>query len=545
MDVRVLTLTALLVLVLAAPAAAAPRDGWIINGTKAQNDAYPWQVALTMGGSPAGAGGQFCGGTLVSPTVVVTAAHCTEGLTASGLKVFANQTDLRDPGQTVAVSAISTPAEADLDDAAPLNDVSVLTLAGAGVTGAKPIDLVGTEGGADDDLWGPGDPLVVTGWGLVNETNLANELFAVELDRIDDTACDQAWDGDVDPASMVCAGVALNAAATQIGGGRDSCNGDSGGGLLGRTTTFGYPFRAEPWRLVGIVSWGSTPCDQAGLPGVYTRVAAPIVHDHIAGFLSGDPAPATPQPDGPPLLTGTAEVGQAVHCASPGWGGQDVDETYEIFRVGANVATRVATGPDYTITTADRTRSLACLVTATPQARRRARLRGVRAARPGPRRDDDDADHAHATRTTTSTPIQPATTAARAAPPAARRPPPRRRPPAPVPTPRDESPPRAAAVGRSCRARRCTITVAVSDLAPSAGIRAVSARVTYRVRRRCGKRTCLRTRTRTVTGTRRAGSVFVVRTPKLPKGRITVRLTATDRAGNVQSVPTVARLKLR
>jgi len=61
---------------------------------------------------------------------------------------------------------------------------------------------------------------------------------------------------------MVCAGVAE--------GGKDSCQGDSGGAL----------YIKKSGKQIGIVSWGKG-CAEKGYPGVYGNVADKEIHDFI------------------------------------------------------------------------------------------------------------------------------------------------------------------------------------------------------------------------------------------------------------------------
>jgi len=61
---------------------------------------------------------------------------------------------------------------------------------------------------------------------------------------------------------MVCAGTPE--------GGKDSCNGDSGGALVLK----------KSGKQVGIVSWG-TGCAEKEHPGVYANVADKDIHDFI------------------------------------------------------------------------------------------------------------------------------------------------------------------------------------------------------------------------------------------------------------------------
>ena len=98
---------------------AATPSGAVVGGTPTGASQIPWQVSLQDGQ------GHFCGGSVVSPTVIVTAAHCTEGMSASQITVVAGISSLADTGQTRQVASIvEHPDYADSGVA----DIAVLNL---------------------------------------------------------------------------------------------------------------------------------------------------------------------------------------------------------------------------------------------------------------------------------------------------------------------------------------------------------------------------------------------------------------------------------
>lgn len=503
---RLLAATVALLALLPATADAAPKArAAIYGGTPAAGGSHQWQVALVHRSDPSVSQGQFCGGTLISATRVVTAAHCTAGSGPADIDVYAANTDLAGAGQRIRVAAISD--HEGYRASTTENDAALLELA-TPVAGAHPVGVVAPA--TDDLLWSDGAPLQVSGWGMT-ETGLYNDLRTVEVNRVTDTACAAAgvYGSGFKATSMVCAGAIVANDPNQPGGGKDSCQGDSGGPLVAQTTTPVDLATPAHWKLAGIVSWGGD-CAAVGYPGVYTRVGVPIINDFIL-----NPTPtAKPYATTAAALVGSAVVGSTVTCVPPTWGGDPVTTTtFGVYRVKGSIAARVTTAPAYTITADEIGKRLTCLVTA---------------------RNAGGVASAEAV-TTGAVVDRPAVV-----------PDPPTVPPVTIPEtgPTDDTAtPRAAVVGRTCIARSCRFTVHVTDAAPSSGIRAVRARIT--VRYRCKHRRRLCTKTFTVTAKRLSDGVFSIRTRKLRRGTHRLTVTATDRVGHAQHVPTALHFRVR
>jgi trypsin len=227
----------------AAPAPSEPGDvsPTVVGGTRASTSTYPWVVYLATT-----SGFQYCGGTLVAPNKVVTAAHCTVGDSPSAVRVVAGRDDKQSSAGVVA-NVTRIWVHPSYQDATIGSDVSVLTLDRNLSYGTLPFAT-----SADSALYTAGTTSRILGWGTTcSGCSASRYLLTATVPLVSNSSCSSSYD-EYNSTAMVCAGYS--------GGGTDTCQGDSGGPLV------------AGGKLIGITSWGYG-CAEAGYPGVYTRVS--------------------------------------------------------------------------------------------------------------------------------------------------------------------------------------------------------------------------------------------------------------------------------
>lgn len=225
----------------------------IVGGQNADLGEWPWIAALFNGGR------QFCGGSLIDSTHILSAAHCVAHMSSwdvARLTVRLGDHNIRTNTETrhIEKKVRRVVRHRGFDSRTLYNDVAILTLDSPVQyrRDIRPICMPSGSAGYS------GKTATVIGWGSLRESGPQPAVLQeVNIPVWTNAECRQKY-GNAAPGGIVdtflCAGQAS----------RDSCSGDSGGPLM---------VNDGRWTQVGIVSWG-IGCGKGQYPGVYTRVTS-------------------------------------------------------------------------------------------------------------------------------------------------------------------------------------------------------------------------------------------------------------------------------
>ena len=247
-----------------------PVGAEVVGGHAVPDGKYPFLVAL---GYEDRSGSflwrnQFCGGSLIAPSYVLTAAHCVAGGGPSQLTIVVGRTDLTSSvGEVHAVAAIMV--HPGYNPQTIGHDVAVVKLAEP-VESVAPIALAEV---GDGSLQEPGDVVTLTGWGdTLRYPHLGRPgVFRSRLQErtvaiVGDGACNRQW-----RRAGYRRGIAQELVICTSA--RKAGHGDSGSPVFAAVD--------GNYVQVGLVSGGYGGSGKRKVADFHTQVNAPAIADFI------------------------------------------------------------------------------------------------------------------------------------------------------------------------------------------------------------------------------------------------------------------------